>query len=241
MSQQTFLNELQRLNVVNSDSFTIDLPKNNIPSLPSASKSIIAAGLKMPVPECYKPPASYDYQQIKYQDDAHFYPVVYVTGHASIIYPEAYEVARFVVGHREVGIVRGIWQYLMIEGTPSAVNTAAPWDPCWADYINVAPDQMDLRWHLIMSQSPRRAYWNGNYIGTPGVPNTELPVLKSVRFPWGCPPNMFLIIPSGFTLRLVVETRNNGTQPDRVGGRIWGYTQPEHTATALHNVRHGWT
>ena len=237
-SKQALIKEAQRLGLAKTQSIYPQRPGNQIPPLPQASKAAIAAARKIRVSEPSYTPASNDPNAIKYQDDASYYPDPY-TGPNVIRSGTAYELARFVAGHREVGIVRGVWQYAMFAGSSGYITTASPYDPCWQDYLTTPP--IDMRWHLMLSQNPRSDYWVGSSSSTPGSPHIDMPYMKKIRFPWGCPPSMFLLVPSGFTLRLFVDILSVGEQPDRVGGRIWGYTQPEHTQTAIQNVRHGWT
>lgn len=238
MLSQALMNEAQRLGAINRPMVYPIVPKANIKSLKPLSKSIIAAAKRLTF-RSFPKPAGYDPKAIKYQNSEGFFPDPW-TGTGGVHDGQSYEIARFKVKTNEVGIIRGIWQYVASIGAPSnIVSLASPYDPCWGDTYAGAP--IDIRWYFTLSQNPPIDYWDGASIGRPGTPYVDLPVLNRLSFPWGCPPSMFLVVQSGFTLRMFVEAMTNTSNLDRIGGRMWGYTQPDHSDPAIHNVRHGWT
>lgn len=153
-----------------------------------------------------------------------------------------WELARFEVPPRKVGVIRNIDQYAANpQGQASSV--IGFWG---SPFQTPTLTSANLRWHLRLSTLSPRGYgvWQEgtNRINIPGVPIWDMAPWESMRFPWGDPSQVSIPVPGGHAIRFIVEVVSTTNPEDlgQVAGRLSGFTQAANHVSAAWTTRRGW-
>jgi hypothetical protein len=156
-------------------------------------------------------------------DDSHYYVNIHIN--PSKYYGQCCELARCAVGDREVGVIRGIWQW---------ARSDAPdyWHPDPAALKRVG---INMVWHLRLIQGPLDLKrWQGLPQNLPGRGFPGLSQWPDIRYPWGYDPLIKLIVPANHTVMIIAQFPEDdatssgdiGTNAlghlHEIGGRLWG-------------------
>lgn len=161
--------------------------------------------------------------------------------------PWTVELARFDVPLGHVGLVKGFQQYLAHIGDPNYVYTLSDrWGAPGAWSLPSGGVSETGEWYLRLSRLKNAGGIFESFTPLiwplPGMPYTHNPVFRDLWYPAGSGPsqNVHLVVPGGYTMRLIYSTPAQDDYRLQVAGHLKGFIQSNISDEVLSNFRTNW-